>query len=453
VTAVTAPEIPARDLSGFDLLAALRDNALRMWPQEAYDRDMLQQPFFGRRRVLINTPDAIHRVLVDNTANYRRSVASIRILRPLVGRGLLLAEGDAWRHQRRTTSPAFTPRIIPVLAGHVATATAAAIARLPTDAPVDLLAAMQTLALDIAGQSMFSLAMQGHGAALRRLLGEFQGRLNRPTLLDLTLPLRIPSPRDLARRRFHRRWAALIDAILHTRLSEPPRDPALPPRDVLDLLIAARDPETGAAFPPDQLRDQAATLIVAGHETTGVALFWTLYLLAAAPDQQAHIAQEVAGLDLSADHAATSLAHLPFTRAVVSEALRLYPPAFTMVRQAIGPDQLDGTPIATNTLVMIAPWVLHRHRRLWQNPDSFDPTRFLPDAPPPPRFAYMPFGAGPRICIGAQFALTELTLVTATLLQHFSLSLATPRRAIPTGRVTTQPDHPAPFTLRRRKQG
>ncbi|MBI3513849.1 MAG: cytochrome P450, partial [Proteobacteria bacterium] len=145
--------------------------------------------------------------------------------------------------------------------------------------------------------------------------------------------------------------------------------------------------------------------------------------------------------------AAEALPSLVYTRAVLSEALRLYPPAFAIVRESIAADRVGDLAIPPRTVVMIAPWVLHRHRRLWHQPDGFDPTRFLPEAPPPGRFAYLPFGVGPRVCIGAQFALTEATLVLATLVQAFRITVDAGPPVVPTAVVTTRPDHPPGFRL------
>ena len=417
-------------------------------------QDFVVRRFLGRTNVLVNAPDAIHRVLVDNPGNYRRSPASIRILRPITGNGLLLSEGDAWRLQRRTTAPALAPRVMPMLARHivgVAHEQIEVIAAQAAQGPIDLLTAMQGLTLDIAGRSMFSLEMRAFGAALRRLLAEFAERFARPHLFDMLLPPSVPTLRDLRRRRFQARWMRLVEAIMHDRLREPQPDT---PRDLFDLLRAARDPETGAGFSAEQLRDQLATLLLAGHETTAVTLFWTLTLLAQSREEQERVAEEVRGVAFEPDAAMTVLPRLVRTRAVVSEALRLYPPAAVMAREAIGADRIGEFDLPPRALVMISPWVLHRHRRFWRDPDVFDPDRFMPDAPAVPRFAYLPFGAGPRVCVGAQFALTEAVLVLAMLVQRFEFALADTRPVQPVAIVTTQPDHRAPFRLvGRRKQG
>jgi cytochrome P450 len=442
--------VPPRELPVPAFLRAVRTNALTMWTERAYREDVVVRRFLGRTNVLVNDPAAIHRLLVENPANYRRSPASIRILRPITGQGLLLSEGESWRHQRRTVAPALAPRVMPMLAHHIAAAAEPHLARIAAEAalgPVDLLSAAQNLALDIAGRSMFSLEMAQFGAPMRRMLFEYGADLARPHLFDMLLPASVPNWRDFRRRRFHTRWMRLVETMIDARLSQAGR-PNSAPRDLFDLLHAARDPETGEAFDRTALRDQVATLILAGHETTAVTLFWCLTLLAQDPAEQLRVAEEAGGADLSPEGAYAVLPRLVRTKAVVQETLRLYPPAFVLVREAMGPDRLGGLEIAPSNVVMVAPWVLHRHTKLWDNPLAFDPNRFMPDATPPARFSYLPFGAGPRICVGAQFALTEATLVLAMLAGRFSVSLAEGRPVLPAAIVTTQPDHAPGFNVR-----
>ena len=382
---------------------------------------------------VMNDADGIYRVLVDNPGNYRRSPAAIRILRPIAGQGLLLAEGDNWKLQRRTVAPALAPRTIPLLTRHIVATTDEVLDALQAriHAPVDMLATMQDLTLEIAGRSMFSLEMAQYGADMRRMLAEYATDHAKPRMLDLLLPAAIPTPGDFGRRRFQKRWMGLIAAIVHDRLRMPEPEQ---PRDLFDLLRAARDPETNAGFDAEQLRDQVATLILAGHETTAISLFWSLTLLAQDRDEQQKLADNLQGR----------------TRAVINEAMRLFPPAYLIVREAIGPDTVAGQTIRRGDVLMISPWILHRHRALWHDPDTFDPSRFLPDMPVPPRFSYLPFGAGPRICVGAQFALTEATIVLSAIVKRFDLSLESTRPVLPVGAITTKPDHAPAFRLRLR---
>ncbi len=441
-----APIPPPAPLPARAFLRAIRQNALTIWPEQAYHDDMMVRQFLGRKNVLLNAPDAIHHVLVDNHANYRRSAASIRILRPITGDGLLLSMGDAWRLQRRTVAPALAPRMIPLLCRHIMAATQEALHTL--DQPnVDLLSFIQTLALDIAGRSMFSLETRQYGPKMRRLLTEFGERFAQPHLFDMLLPASVPTIRDWQRARFSKRWMHLIETMMQQRTGN--LNPTGQPRDLLDLLIGARDPETGAGFSPTELRDQVATLLLAGHETTAVTLFWACHMLANAGDVQDWMAEELFDVDLTEDGVQARLVR---TRAVVNETLRLFPAAFTLVRETILPDRIGTLQLPRRTVVMIAPWVLHRHHAFWTDPGVFDPTRFMPEAPPPPRFAFMPFGAGPRICVGAQFAMAEAVLVLAALVQRFHVTLRDERPVMPVAVVTTQPDHAPLFQLARRSK-
>ena len=440
--------IPESELGKLELIRALRTNALTMWSRRAYEKPALVGSFLGRMQVLLNDPAAIQHVLVQNAANYRRPELTARILRPLIGDGLLLSEGASWRHQRRTIAPVLAPRQFPVLMRHVATAAGDTITRLDGQAgrSVALLPEMQRTALEIAGRSMFSLEMAQHGGAIRTLLVQFGTSLAQPSLLELAFP-GLPSPRDAQRRQFRATWMGLINRIVTARSKLPPTDG---PRDLFDLLLAARDPATGEAFTRVQLCDQIATMILAGHETTGLALFWSLALLSQAPEWQARVAEEADRADLSPEGASGAVAQLPVTRAVVSEALRLYPPAFLVTREAIARDKAGRVLIPRGATIAIAPWVLHRHARLWDDPHAFDPARFLPEAEPPARFSYLPFGAGPRICVAAQFALNEAIAVLAWLARAFVIRSDEAAHVRPMAVVTTQPDRSPAFLLETR---
>jgi len=443
------PAVPATVPPLYWPVDVLRMDPLAVWPQAAYEEETYERNFLGLRRRLLNAPDAIRHVLIDNYGNYRRAPGAARVLRPLAGDGLLLSEGDDWKHQRRTIAPALTPRSVPLLARHAVTAAEETLAALRArpDQPLNLLSAMQQLALEIAGRSMFSLEMGEHGPALREYIARFSGTLGRASLIDMILPRSMSAPRDYARRRYQARWMQLIDRIMETRMRAAATDR---PRDLFDLLVAARDPETGTPFTRPQLRDQVATMIAAGHETTGTTLFWSLYLLASAPWEQDRVAAEARDVAIGESTVEQALPKLAYARAVVSEALRLYPPAAIISRQAIGADRAGGIGIAAGSQVVIMPWVLHRHRRRWTDPDVFDPARFLPGAPPPDRFAYLPFSVGPRVCVGAAFAMAEATLILAMIVRTFRVELDDPEPILPVGQMTLQPSRPGWFRLRPR---
>jgi unspecific monooxygenase len=440
----TPPRAPD-SMTAFGRMMAMRENPIGTWGRRAYEEDIVRGRFFRRNSFVLNTPDAIKHVLVDNYENYTRTPAGIRVLRPMLGEGLLIAEGRAWKYQRRTLAPAFTPRAVGSLVPHMIAATDETIAKLQaaSSGPVDLREAMQRMTLEIAGRTMFSFGMARHGAALRDFVMEYGMRLARPHFLDLLLPLSWPSPQDFARARFRKRWTQFVAMLMAERRAAGKNEGA-PPSDLFDLMGAARDPETGEAFTDEQLGDQVATMILAGHETTAVALFWSLYLLALDPATQDQLAAEVKDVTVNG---ALDLERLKFTRAVVDETMRLYPPAFLIARAAAGPDSIAGFPVKNNDVILISPWLLHRHEKLWRDPNAFIPARFMPPAPPPDRFAYLPFGVGARVCIGAHFALVEATLALAKIIGAFRVELLDKEPVMPVGVVTTQPDRSPMFGI------
>src|ERR1700736_6756744 len=306
-------------MTAFGRMMAMRDSAIGTWGQRAYEEDIVQTRFFGRNSFILNAPDAIRHVLVDNYENYVRTPAAIRVLTPMLGEGLLIAEGRIWKHQRRTLAPAFTPRAVDTLVPHMIAATDATIAKLQaaSGSPVDLREAMQRMTLEIAGRTMFSFGMDRHGAALRDFVMEYGQRLARPHFLDLLLPLGWPSPQDFSRARFRKRWTRFGGMLMAERRAAGKNEGA-PARDLFDLMDAARDPETGEAFTDAQLGDQVATMILAGHETTATALFWSLYLLALDPATQDQLAAEVKGATVSSER---DIERLKFTRAVGDETM------------------------------------------------------------------------------------------------------------------------------------
>ena len=441
-----APPRAPDDMTAFGRMAAMRKSVIATWSQRAYEEDIIRGRFFGHASFVLNTPDSIRHVLVDNYENYTRTPAGIRVLRPVLGEGLLIAEGRAWKHQRRTLAPAFTPRAVSTLVPHMIAAIDETVVKLEAEsgAPFDLYQIMQRMTLEIAGRTMFSFAMGRHGATLRDFVMEYGARLARPHFLDMLLPLSWPSPQDFARARFRKRWTAFVATLMAERRAQGKTDGA-PPRDLFDLMGDARDPETGAAFTDEQLGDEVATMILAGHETTATTLFWALYLLALDPATQDEVAREVKVL--GANGGALEPERLKFTRAVIDETLRLYPPAFLIARAAGGPDTIAGMPVKTNDIILVAPWLLHRHEKLWRDPNAFIPTRFMAPASSPDRFAYLPFGVGARICIGAHFALVEATLALARLVGAFRVDLADETPVMPEAVVTTQPDRSPMFVI------
>ncbi|MBR0934967.1 cytochrome P450 [Bradyrhizobium jicamae] len=439
----TPPRAPD-DMTAFGRMRAMGKSPIEAWGRRAYEEDIVQGRFLRHSSFILNTPDAIRHVLVDNYENYTRTPAGIRVLRPMLGEGLLISEGRAWKYQRRTLAPAFTPRAVTTLVPYMMTATDETITKLKaaSGGPVDLREAMQRMTLEIAGRTMFSFGMDRHGAALRDFVMEYGETLARPSMLDLVLPLGWPTPHDFRRARFRKRWTAFVGQLMAERRAAG-KDAGAPARDLFDLMGDARDPETGEAFTDAQLGDQVATMILAGHETTATALFWALYLLALDPATQEQLAAEVNGV---AAAGTLDIEQLKFTRAVIDETMRLYPPAFLIARAAAGPDTITGHPVRKHDVILIAPWLLHRHEKLWRDPNAFMPQRFLTGTPPD-RFAYLPFGVGARVCIGAHFALVEATLALAKLIGAFRVALTDKEPVLPVGVVTTQPNRSPMFAI------
>jgi cytochrome P450 len=436
------PPLAPGNASGLHIFSMLRRNAFSALPSSCLSEPVVKRTVLGRALVFVNTPDPIRQVLSTNSELYRRIAAAQRMLGPIMGRGLLVSEGENWRRQRQTLAPAFTPRNLPVLAEHMMRCAETGCADLETsrEQPIDLLDAFQELSLNIATTSMFSLEAAQFGAEVRGMASEYRATLGRLAVSDFLLPRGVPTLVGLRRKLFRRRWMQLIRGIVRSR-SVLERSSA--PRDLFDLLAEAYGSDAEGL-----LADEVATMILAGYENTSLALFWASFLLAHAPEWQAAVTEEAIGVNLAPDHAAESLPKLRRTRAVIDEAMRLYPPAFMTAREATQKHQLCGVEVPKGAIVLIPFFLLHRHPKFWRSPDVYDPSRFLGD-PKPERFAYLPFGAGPRICIGAQLATSEATLVLARLLRHNRLTLADKRPVLPVGVLSARPDRSPDFVLNR----
>ena len=436
-----APRFAPERVGGIGVLLRVKQNAFSAFPGRCFTEPVVRFPLIGRDLILANSPEAMRHVLASHPELYRRVAAGDRVLGPILGRGLASSEGEAWRRQRRILAPAFTPRTLPVLTRHIMACAEAACTRLEAagGGPLDLLTTMQELSLDVAATSMFSLETARFGAQLRGLLSVYATSIGRPRASDFLLPRRVPTPTSLRRGLFRRRWTTLIRSIIADRRAATAREAV--PRDLFDMLSDAYGTQEESL-----LADEVSTLIFAGHETTGLTMFWACYLLAHAPEWQAVIRAEAREVDLSPGAAADALAGLSATRAVVEETLRLYPPAYMSARQAAEPHTLCGVPVRKGSLVLLPFCMLQRNPHLWPSPSTFDPRRFLVDAKPD-RFAFLPFGAGPRVCIGAQLALSEAVLVLARLVRDNDIRLEPGAPVLPVGSFATRPSRVPVFRL------
>jgi cytochrome P450 len=444
---VSAPVLPApiprqRRLTFFEFVRALRESAIESFAQEAYEQDILERKMFGRRLFLLNDPAAIKHVLIDNAANYRKTEITRRILEPGLGRGLITSEGETWRQHRRAMSPAFDHRSIaaytPIMTG-AAEELLAEWSRVPANTGIDVSTAMMEVTLNIISRTMFSSDSDDIVTIMGRSAGRYQAEM-RPNIMDM-----LGWPRWLAalpRRNVAQRTLGEFDQVIDRLIDERTRNPGAYPKDLLARLVAARDEQTGGGMTAQEVRDHVITIFLAGHETTAMAMTWTWFLLSQHPVEEARLHAELDSVLGGNAPTHDDLSKLTYTRMVVEESMRIYPPVHTMARAAIGEDTLVGRRIPKGSTVMISPWLLHRHVKLWENPGRFDPERFSPErSAARVRFSYLPFGGGKRICIGAAFALAEATVLLATLAQRYTLRVVPGHPVEPQGLITLRARH------------
>jgi cytochrome P450 len=448
---LAVPRRPQGRMSFRQFLRTIRDNALASHNPEAFDEDIIARRVLWRHTFIVNEPNAIRYVLLDNADNYFKSEVSRRLLEPGLGRGLFTAEGETWRRHRRIMAPAFDPRSVTGYAPIMTEVTQALLAKwdaMPDGTEIDVAAAMMHATLHIISRAMFSSDSDEIVDIVESGVNRYQTTV-RPHLLDL-----LHAPLWLTRLVSGRHAERIFDEFdkkVDRLLPERGRKPDAEPKDLLARLIAARDSETGGGMTPKEVRDQVVTIFMAGHETTSQALSWTWYLLSQHPAAEAKLHDELAAALQGRAPRYEDIAGLRYTRMVIEESMRLYPPAHTFSRQPIAADEILGHRIPAGAEVLIVPWLLHRKPSLWENPERFDPERFAPErAAARPRFAYIPFGAGPRICIGAVFAMTEAVLMLATIAQRYRLNLKPDHPVEPQGLITLRPRYGLRMTLHRR---
>ncbi|MEI9991193.1 MAG: cytochrome P450 [Rhizomicrobium sp.] len=423
-------------------------NAVAAWGERAYNALYVYDRNWIQDFLLLNDPEGVKHVLLDNAANYRKSRQVQRTTGPALGNGLFNADGESWKFQRRTTAPTFSMRHVADFAAPMARVTQKALQRwdaLADGATIDAAEEMMRVTYAIITHTMFSDDVRIDYAALAEKFVTYIDTLGRLDLLTtLGMPAWAPTPKRLKAQGAVRFFRREIGALIARRKALIAADPAAAPNDLLTLLLTTRDPEGGALFGEAEVYDNAMTFILAGHETTANALAWTLYLLSQFPDIEARVAEEVRAAD-------GDPAHMPYTRQVLEESLRLYPPAPFISRDSIGPDRIGEIDIRGGTSVLISPWLIQRHRKLWDAPDYFDPDRFAPGRREAiPRFAYIPFGAGPRICIGMGFAMQEAMIVLGQILKRFKLNLVPGHPVVPLARLTLRPQFGLKMTVEKR---
>jgi cytochrome P450 len=394
-------------------------------------------------------PDHVRRVLVDNAKNYPRSWYYDRT-KVVLGESLVTTDGAAWRRLRRMSQPAFHHERIAALASSMTVAIEAMLdrwgahVRSAPGEPLDVATEFAGLTLRIVGRALMGVDLVSEadwiGRAVTTALEYLEHRINHL----LALPPAFPTPRNLKARRALRYFDATIGEILAGRRREPGRDAG----DLLAMLLAVRDEETGEGLRDGELRDQILTFIGAGHETTAVALSWTVALLCWHPNQDSRLRAEVAEALAGRTPTAADLPRLPYARRVIEESLRIYPPVYGVLRDAVADDEIGGYHIPARSVVILSPYVTHRHPSFWPDAEVFDPDRFLPErSVDRPRFAWYPFLGGPHQCIGQEFAMMEMVLALAMMVQSFRFRLAPGARVEPRPMVTLRPGNGVPVIL------
>ena len=399
--------------------------------------DVVPMRLGPHRALLIYHPDAIEDVLVTRNRDFIKS-PGVRLLRWLLGDGLFLAEGDLWLRQRRLIQPAFHRERVAAY-GEVMTAyTARRMADWKDGDVRDVHAEMMALTQAIVAKTLFDADVADESDAIvqasNMVIEDFGARL--VSLLQQIIPRWVPTPTNLRTRRAIRRLDEVVyRMIADRRQSDEDRG------DLLSILLHAQDADDGSRMTNRQVRDEVMTLFMAGHETTAVALSWTWYLLANHPEVDAKLAEELRVVVGDRTPAVADVPHLPYTAMVINESMRLYPPGYAVGRQAAKATEVAGHPVAPGVIVILPTWVVHRDPRWWEEPEAFRPERWADDlSRRRPRFAYFPFGGGPRQCIGNGFATMEAILLLATIARRFRLTMVPGQRVIPTPYVTLRPE-------------
>jgi cytochrome P450 len=386
--------------------------------------------------IIVSHPDLVGEVLQSGSDRYRKAF-TYEPLRRVLGDGLLTSEGDRWLQHRRLAQPFFRASAVRDLVGDFAAATERLCRRwddLADDgAQIDVGAEMRRLTLDIVGRSLFGVDLSQTAGDVGRAMAVLQRLAFRQVLSPRTWMGWTSLPQRTSRR--HAEAIAGLNRVVDRLIAERRHNP----QDFDDLLaglMAAAEAE-GTSLTNSELRDQLVTFLAAGHETTAHALTWTWYLLGRNPEARRRLVAEADAVLTGAAPTAETIDKLHYTEAVISESLRLYPPAWTIERDAVADDSLGGYTVPAGATVVTSPWVLHRRSTLWDDPLAFDPDRFLDHRTAQRhRFAYLPFGAGRRQCIGAGFAMLEATTALALLAQRYRLELAPDQHVEPDPRIT-----------------
>lgn len=449
MTATTWNDLPTHPTRwwGLPVLAAMRRDYLAVIAAQRPLGDLVRQRVLGERAVDVFDPELLRAVMVEHADALVRWERGPEVFEGLMGQSVLVTEGAIWQRQRRMLMPAFAPRRV---AGYAALMTEAAVAGLDrvADGPVAMDVLYSHLTMDAISRTLFSTPIGADTAAAAEAVQVLSETALAEMFWPVTLPDWLPLPGKAAKRRAQRLLHGLLGEHIAARRASGEQK-----NDLLGMLLALRDEASGGALSPQEVYDQCMVSFQAGHETSATALLWWSWLLATHPEVQARARGEVDAVLAGRLPTAEDAGALPYLSATLKEAMRLYPPvAAVMTRRLTRAITLGGVTLPARTLVRVTPWLLHRDPRWWPDePLAFKPGRFLDGAPHEiPRGAYIPFGLGPRVCLGQHFAVLEMTLIAALVLQRFTLD-PTADAPVPRMAVTLRPAAPLRLRLTSRR--
>jgi len=442
-----APKPRTSPPSTLQMMRIVYRNPLELWGEPSYNEPWISiGAGIGGPLVIANDPGLIRHVLVDNAKNYRMARVRQLILRPILRDGLLTAEGEVWKRSRKAMAPVFTPRHIFGFAQPMLKRSEAFAERYRDGQTVDIARDMTTLTYDILAETLFSGEIAGEPGSFEEQIDHLFETMGRVDPLDLLrAPTWLPRLTRIRGRKTMAYFRKIVADTMAMRRDRLARDPDGAPNDFLTLLLKTEGPN---GLTREEIADNIITFIGAGHETTARALGWTLYCLAEAPWERERIEAEIEAVLAREPDPVKWLDAMPLTRAAFEEAMRLYPPAPSLNREPIVEDRYQDLVLKPGATVLMMPWTIHRHRKLWDQPDAFMPSRFHPENRDRiDRYQYLPFGAGPRVCIGMSFAMQEAVIALAVLMSRFRFETTPQTNPWPVQKLTTQPEGGLPMKV------
>lgn len=422
-----------RDVLGFTL------NNLRQYG------DLVSMKFFKHDAYQVNHPDLIAEVLKNNYTTWRKSFVYKVVLADYIGNGLLISDGDFWRRQRKLMQPAFHTNRIQAYADTMVDYTQTMLDEWQVGEIRDVSTEMMSLTLRVVGKTLFDTDLQNMSKQVATALPDMLHDVSSEARAVIRLPKWIPTPLRIRKKHTIQKLNDVVMPIIETR-----RESGEDTGDLLSMLLLSKD-ENGEGMTDQQVRDEAVTLVLAGHETTANALTWTLYLLSQHPEIEQKLAAEIERVLGDNLPTLADIRELTYTEMVLKESMRLYPPAWNISRMPLEDTELGGISIRQHSPTLIVIYAVHRDERWYPEPEKFDPQRWTPENEAKiPKYAYLPFGGGPRICIGNAFAMMEASLILTSVIQKFHLSLAPNHVVVPEPTVTLRPKYGMKMVVEKR---